>query len=100
MATRQGYTVARAAMALNLHDSQLRSWLDRMAPDWRTARGGLMDEPESDNPKTLRMPLQALPISTPYHPTCLTVQSSIAQCRAAPKTTTPGTSLAACAAAG
>lgn len=59
MVTRQGYTVSRAARALNLHDSQLRGWLDRLAPDWRTERGGLMDEPESDDPKTLRVQLRA-----------------------------------------
>ena len=59
MVTRQGYSVGKAAKALNLHDTLLRSWLDRLAPDWRTERGGLMGEPESDDPKALRVQLRA-----------------------------------------
>ena len=41
MVTKQGYTISKAARALDLHDAQLRDWLDRLAPDWRTQRAGL-----------------------------------------------------------
>ncbi len=33
---RQGYTVSKAARSLDLHEPLLRSWLDRLAPDWRS----------------------------------------------------------------
>ncbi|SRR6266498_742269 len=59
LVTGQGYTIGKAARSLNLHDAQLRDWLDRLAPDWRTRRGGLMEEPESDDPKALRVQLRA-----------------------------------------
>jgi transposase len=56
MVTKQGYSVGKAAKALNLHDTLLRSWLDRLAPDWRTQRTG---QAESDDPKALRVQLRA-----------------------------------------
>jgi transposase len=59
MVTKQGYSISKAAKALSLHATLLRSWLDRLTPDWRTRRGGLMDEPESDDPKALRVRLRA-----------------------------------------
>ena len=58
LVTRQGYTISRAARSLNLHDSQLRDWLGRLAPDWRSRRAGLTDAEPSDDPKVLRVQLR------------------------------------------
>lgn len=51
LVTKQGYAIRKAARSLDLHETQLRSWLDRLAPDWRTQRAGQED---SDDPKVLR----------------------------------------------
>lgn len=60
MVTRQGYTIARAARALNLHETLLRNWLDRLAPDWRTERAEAAGTAESDDPKALRQRVREL----------------------------------------
>jgi transposase len=60
LVTQQGYTIAKAARSLDLRDQQLRDWLDRLAPDWRTLRAGRTGEAESDDPKVLRERLRQL----------------------------------------
>ena len=60
LVTRQGYTVSKAARSLDLHETLLRSWLDRLAPDWRTQRALATGSAESDDPKVLRERMRLL----------------------------------------
>jgi transposase len=60
LVTKQGYAVGKAAQALDLNETLLRSWLERLAPDWRTQRAQLTGDAESDDPKVLRERLRQL----------------------------------------
>jgi transposase len=54
LVTKQGYTISGAARSLNVHETVLRSWLDRLAPDWRSQRALTTGKAEDDDPKVLR----------------------------------------------
>jgi transposase len=53
MVTRQGYSMSKAAGALGLDYTMFREWVYRLAPDWRTQRGGA-GAAETDDPEALR----------------------------------------------
>jgi transposase len=53
LVTQQGYSVRRAARSLDLHETLLRSWLDRLAPDWRSQRALAVGQ-DRDDPQALR----------------------------------------------
>ena len=60
LVTRQGYGVSKAARSLDLNETLLRSWLERLAPDWRSQRALATGDAESDDPKVLRERLRQL----------------------------------------
>ena len=60
LVTQQGYTISKAARSLDLHETLLRSWLDQLAPDWRSQRVALMCREETDDPKVLRQRVREL----------------------------------------
>ena len=60
LVTRQGYAISKAARSLGVHETLLRSWLDRLAPDWRTQRALATGDAEAEDPKVLRQRVREL----------------------------------------
>ena len=60
LVTQQGYSVHKAAQAVDVHDTVLRDWLYRLAPDWRTQRALATGDAEAEDPKVLRQRVREL----------------------------------------
>ena len=60
LVTQQGYSVHKAAQAVDVHDTVLRDWLYRLAPDWQSQRALRPGAAETNDPQVLRQRVKEL----------------------------------------
>jgi transposase len=60
LVTQQGYSVHKAAQAVDVHETVLRDWLDHLAPDWQSQRALRPGAAQSDDPQVLRQRVKDL----------------------------------------
>jgi transposase len=60
LVTKQGYSVHKAAQAVDVHETVLRDWLYRLAPDWQSERALRPGAEETHDPQVLRQRVKDL----------------------------------------